>query len=90
MPQVSTVDEIVLKALEGGPVTVTDVTKRFASRVRIRLEKLRVRGIVVRENKGRAHRKFTYRLVRPDLAAKAIGEQGGGLSHAAKVTEELR
>ena len=36
-----TVDEIILKALEGGhPVTVNDVTKRFVDRVRMRLEKL--------------------------------------------------
>jgi hypothetical protein len=51
-------------------------------RVRRRLEKLRVRGVVVREGKGRSHREFTYRLVRPDRAAKAIGESGGGLARA--------
>jgi hypothetical protein len=38
------------------------------------------RGIVVREGRGGAHREFTYRSVRPHLAAKAIGEPGGGLA----------
>ena len=36
---------------------------------------------------GGAHRKFTYRLVKPDLAAKALGEKGG-LARAAKVKPE--
>jgi hypothetical protein len=80
-----TVDDVILKALEGGgPVTVNAITKRFVSRVRMRLEKLRVRGVVVRENRGRAHREFTYRLLRPDLAAKALGEKGGGLARGAE------
>jgi hypothetical protein len=80
-----TVDDVILKALESGdPVTVNDVIKRFADRVRMRLEKLRVRGVVVREGRGRSHREFTYKLVRPDRAAKAIGETGGGLARAPK------
>jgi hypothetical protein len=80
-----TVDEVILGALESGePVTVNDVTQRFVDRVRMRLEKLRVRGVVVREGRGHAHREFTFRLVRPERAAKAIGETGGGLSRAAK------
>jgi hypothetical protein len=80
-----TVDEVILKALESGdPVTVNDVLKRFADRVRMRLEKLRVRGVVVREGRGRPHREFTYKLVRPDRAAKAIGEAGGALSRGPK------
>jgi hypothetical protein len=83
-----TIDEVILRALEGGPVTINDVTSRFIGRVRIRLNKLRVRGIVVREGKGRAHREFTYKLVRPHLAAKAICEAGGGLSRAAKLMTE--
>jgi hypothetical protein len=76
-----TVDEIILKALEGSPVTVNDITaviaKHFTGRVRLKLEKLRVRGVVIREGRGGAHRKFTYKLVRPDLAAKALAEKGG-------------
>lgn len=83
-----TVDEVILRALESGPVTINDVTNRFGGRVRIRLEKLRVRGVVIREGKGRAHREFIYRLIRPHLAAKAICEAGGGLSRAAKLTSE--
>jgi hypothetical protein len=80
-----TVDEVILNALESGdPVTVNDVTQRFMVRVRGRLEKLRVRGVVVREGRGHVHREFTYKLVRPDRAAKAIGESGGGLSRAVK------
>ena len=79
-----TVDEFILQALQRGePVTVRDIGKRFEARVRMRLNKLRVRGIVLWEGKGGAHRKFTYRLLRPDLAAKAIGENGG-LASAAK------
>jgi hypothetical protein len=77
-----TVDDILLKALKGGkPATVNDILKPFARRVRIKLNKLRVRGVVVREGRGGAHREFTYRLVRPNLAAKALGEKGGGGPH---------
>jgi hypothetical protein len=72
-----TVDDILLKALEDGPVTVKDIVKRFERRVRIRLNKLRVRGVVARDGRGGAHRAFTYRLLRPDFAAKALGEKGG-------------
>jgi hypothetical protein len=71
-----TVDEVILRALEGGlPVTVDDVTKRFM---------VRVRGVVVREGKGGAHREFKCTLIRPDRVAKAIGEKGGGLARASK------
>jgi hypothetical protein len=55
-------DDILLKALEGGPVTVKDITKRLEGRVRIRLDRLRVRGLVIREGRGGPHRQFTYRL----------------------------
>ncbi|HZZ24723.1 MAG TPA: hypothetical protein VFE60_20015 [Roseiarcus sp.] len=76
-----TVDDILLKALEGGgPATVNDILRHFERRVRIRLNKLRVRGVVVREGRGGAQREFTYRLLRPDIAAKALGEKGGGLT----------
>ena len=85
-----TVDEVILKALDGGPATVNDIAKRFERLVRIKLEKLRVRGVVVREGRGGAHRHFTYRLLRPDRAAKALNEMGGGLSRVAKVTPERR
>jgi hypothetical protein len=86
-----TIDDIHLKALKGGkPATVNDILKHFERRVRIKLDKLRVRGAVVREGKGRPHREFTYRSVRPDVAAKALGEKGGGLARTAKVTPEQR
>jgi hypothetical protein len=54
-----TLDEVILRALEGGqPVTVNDVTTRFMvnvrNRVRTRLEKLRVRGVVVQEGEAAA------------------------------------
>jgi hypothetical protein len=91
MPRgLTTVDDILLKALEGGPAAVNDIVKRFERRARIRLDKLRVRGVVTREGKGGPHREFTYRLLRPDLASKALGAKGGGLSHAAIVTPERR
>jgi hypothetical protein len=80
-----TVDDVILRALErGNPVTVNDVIKHFIPRVRTRLEKLRVRGVVVRKGRGGAYREFAYRLVRPDLASKALGEKGGGLAGTAK------
>lgn len=80
-----TVDEVILRALEGGqPVTANDVTGRFRARVRRRLGKLRVRGVVVQEGRGGRNREFTYRSVRPDRVAKGISEKGGGLSGAAK------
>jgi hypothetical protein len=72
-----TFDDVLLNTFEGGRVTVNDILKHFEYRVRMRLEKLRVRGVVVREGRGGAHRQFTYRLLRPDRAAKALGEKGG-------------
>jgi hypothetical protein len=88
-----TVDEMILKALERGPVTVNDIandiSKHFIGRVRLKVEKLRVRGVVIREGKGGAHRKFTYKLVRPDLAAKALAEKGG-LARAGKTEPAVR
>jgi hypothetical protein len=50
----------------------------------MRLEKLRVRGVVVREGRGRPYREFSYKLVRPDRVAKAMGETGGALSRGPK------
>jgi hypothetical protein len=86
-----TIDDILSKALGGGePATVNDILKHFERRVRIRLNKLRVRGLLVREGRGGPHREFTYRLLRPDLSAKALGEKGGGLSRPARVTPEQR
>ena len=41
-----TFDDILLKALEGGgPATVNDILKHFDRRVRMRLDKLRVRHL---------------------------------------------
>jgi hypothetical protein len=75
------VDDILLKALKSGkPATVNDILKHFERRVRIKLDKLRVRGVVLREGRGGAHREFTYRLLRPYVAAKALGAKGGGLA----------
>jgi predicted transcriptional regulator len=89
-----TVDEMILKAIKGGPVTVNDITadiaKHFISRVRIKLEKLRVRGVVTRKGRGGAHRAFTYQLIRPDRAAQAIAEKGGGLARVGKMTPKPR
>ena len=75
-----TFDDVLLSALERGPVTVNDILKHFERRVRIRLNKLRVRSVVMREGRGGAHREFTYKLLRPDRAAKALCEKGGGLA----------
>jgi hypothetical protein len=47
-----TIDEIILKALEGGPVTVDDIVTRFKGPVRSKLEKLRRRAVVLRDGKG--------------------------------------
>jgi hypothetical protein len=71
-----TVDDVILSALEGGPVTVNDITKRFEIRVRVRLNMLRVWGIVLREGRGGAHRKFTYRLLRADLCREGDRREG--------------
>jgi predicted ArsR family transcriptional regulator len=78
-----TVDDILIKALEDGPITVRDIAKRLERQVRDKLRKLRVRGVVLREGKGRPNREFTYRLLRPELAAEALREKGGGLARGA-------
>jgi hypothetical protein len=83
-------DDALLSALKRGPVTVNDILKHFERRVRIRLNKLRVRGVVMREGRGGAHRQFTYKLLRPERAAKALSEKGGGLARGAEVRPERR
>lgn len=45
-------------------------------RVRIRLNMLRARGIMIREGRGGAHREFTYKLLRAAVAAKAVRRKG--------------
>ena len=82
-----TIDEIALKALESGPVTVNDIVTRFTGPVRSKLEKLRRHRAVLRD--GRAHREFTYTLLHPNRAAEAL-TQKGGLSLAAKETRPSR
>ena len=68
-----TIDDILLKALEGGePATVNDILKHFERRVR-------GRG-VVRDGRGGARRKFIYRLLQPNIPAKALGKKGGGFA----------
>ena len=39
---------------------------------------------MIREGRGGRHRKFTFRLLHPDRAAKALSEKGGRLSLTAK------
>jgi hypothetical protein len=80
-----TIDDVILR----GSVTVRDTAKRFEHRVRVRLEKLRVRGIVIREGRGGAYREFTFKMLRPELAAKALREKGG-LARPVKATPRPR
>ena len=75
-----TLDDILLKVLEDGPATVNDIVERLEGRVRIRLNMLRARGVVICEGRGGAHREFTYKLLRPAVAAKAV--RGKGLARA--------
>ena len=83
-----TIDEIVLKALESGPVTVNDIVTRFTGPVRSKLEKLRRHRAVLRDGKGGAHREFTYTLLHPNRAADAErwpftrGERNAALTSA--------
>ena len=72
-----TVDETIVRALESGPVTVEEILKRFEAPVRRKLEKLRVRGVVMREGRGGAHRKFTFTLLRADRVAKRSRRREG-------------
>ena len=72
-----TIDETILKALEAGPVTVDAILRRLEGPVRRKLERLRVRGVVLRNGAGGPHRKFTFILLRSDPAAEALREKGG-------------
>jgi hypothetical protein len=65
-----TLDDVLRRALEGGgPVTIKDIIKRLEGPVRRKLDRLRVRGVVVREGRGGPYREFTYTL-RPEFAAE--------------------
>jgi hypothetical protein len=72
-----TIDQAILRALESGPITVDEILRRLEAPVRTKLEKLRVRGVVMREGRGGAHRKFTFTLLHPDRAGTALKEKGG-------------
>jgi hypothetical protein len=78
-----TLDEAILRALEDGPATVSDIIKRFDKPVREKLERLRVRGALRREGRGGAHREFTFTLLCPDRAAKALSGNRDRVSRAA-------
>ena len=72
MPRESpTIDDILWNVLEGGPATVNEIVTRFERRVRIRLEQLRVRGLIDREGKSGAQTEFTYSLLKSGLAANS-------------------
>jgi hypothetical protein len=81
---VGTVDEFILQALKGGPVTVNDIGKRFETRVRMRLNKLRVRGIVLREGRGRAPK---IHLLIAASKPRREGDRREGRPHACKVNQ---
>jgi hypothetical protein len=82
-----TIDEIVLKALEGGPVTVNDIVTRFTGPVRSKLEKLRRHGAVLRDGKG-GRTESLLTLLLPKRAAEELTEKGG-LSLAPKATKDF-
>jgi hypothetical protein len=84
-----TIDQAILRALESGPITVDEILRRLEAPVRTKLEKLRVRGVVMREGRGGAHRKFTFTLLHPDRAATALKEKGG-LAPAVKAASDVR
>jgi hypothetical protein len=70
-----TLDDILLKELARGPATVKEIAMRrraapeervrLENRIRNRLDRLRVRGLVIKEWKG-GHRQYTYRLPRSE------------------------
>jgi predicted transcriptional regulator len=72
-----TLDELLMNALDHGPATVEEIAKRLERPLRLKLNKLRVRGLIVREGRGGSYREFTYRLVNRDLAARALSSKGG-------------
>jgi hypothetical protein len=84
-----TIDQGILRALQSGPITVDEILRRLEAPVRTKLAKLRVRGVVMREGRGGAHRKFTFTLLHPDRAATALREKGG-LAPAVKAASDVR
>jgi hypothetical protein len=67
-------DDILLRELGRGPGTVKEIADRLESRVRFRLDRLRVRSLVIREGRGGAHRQFTYSLLRPEPIERRISD----------------
>jgi hypothetical protein len=82
-----TVDDTILKALEGGPVTVNDILKLFGRRVRIRLDKLRSRGVVWSERAEAARTGSSLTDCYVQTSPRRRTEKGG---LAAKVIPERR
>jgi hypothetical protein len=80
-----TVDEIIVKLPERGPVTVNgvaaEIAERFLHRVRMKLESCGCGGLSPRGQRGRS---YTCRLLRLDRGARALCEKGGGLSRTEK------
>ena len=71
-----TVDEVILKALEGGPATVNDINKRLERLVRIKLERLRVRGVVVREGTRRRAPAVHLQTIKPRPRREGVQREG--------------
>ena len=42
-----TLDDLILKGPEGGPVTAKEISKPFEERVRLRVDKLRAGGMLI-------------------------------------------
>ena len=84
-----TLDDILLKVLEDGPATVNDIVERLEGRVRIRLNMLRARGVVIREGRGGAHREFTYKLLRAGRCREG-GPREGSRARSARTAVARR
>jgi hypothetical protein len=68
-----TLDEILLKELARGPATTKEIALRLERRIRDRLDRLRVRRLVLREGKGGPHRQYTYSVPRSPPIARMRG-----------------
>jgi hypothetical protein len=66
-------DDILFKELQRGPGTVRDLALRLQERTRHSLERLHVRGHIMRDGRGGPHRQYVYRI--PNRANRTKGKK---------------
>jgi hypothetical protein len=82
-------DDCIWSALERGPATVEEVAERMRTCIRDRLNRLRARGLIVRDGRGGHHHPFVFKIA-PRGAATTRAHHAGLLALGRKPQDKRR